>query len=591
MLVFFLKGSKRWFALSILAAFLLTSMEMLIPQIISFTVDHVLGSEEMDVSPFVASLIEKLGGIERLADSLWILALAIGIVGLFSALGKYINMYANAKASESMMLHMRKSIFSHLQKLPYSWHSKNQTGDIIQRSTSDVDTIRNFVSEQLTSVFRIVVLISFSLFCMFSMHTMLAIISACFIPIVLGYSTIFRSKIAHYFEECDENEGVLSTIAQENLTGVRVVRAFGREAYEKERFEKQNQHYTNAWIKFCRILNIFWMSGDLISAIQVMTIIVSGAILGANGQLTEGTFIAFVSYNSMLVWPVRQLGRVLSEMSKAGVSIDRIRAIMNAEPEANDATATPSLSGDIVFSHVSYAYEKVPVLEDVSFTVKGGSVLGILGSTGAGKSTLMYLLDRLLELEQGSITIGGVDIRDIDRVYLRKNIGIVLQEPYLFSRTIGENITITQDHTTPEDLARVTETACLDDTIEGMTEGYDTMVGERGVTGSGGQKQRTAIARMLLQNAPIMIFDDSLSAVDAVTDAKIRELLSRHFGSATVVLISHRITTLMQADHILVMDQGKIAEEGCHKDLLAQGGIYSQIFALQSADAQSRKED
>ena len=591
MLVFFLKGSKRWFALSILAAFLLTSMEMLIPQIISFTVDHVLGSEEMDVSPFVASLIEKLGGVERLADSLWILALAIGIVGLFSALGKYINMYANAKASESMMLHMRKSIFSHLQKLPYSWHSKNQTGDIIQRSTSDVDTIRNFVSEQLTSVFRIVVLIGFSLFCMFSMHTTLAIISACFIPIVLGYSTIFRSKIAHYFEECDENEGVLSTIAQENLTGVRVVRAFGREAYEKERFEKQNQHYTNAWIKFCRILNIFWMSGDLISAIQVMTIIVSGAILGANGQLTEGTFIAFVSYNSMLVWPVRQLGRVLSEMSKAGVSIDRIRAIMNAEPEANDATATPSLSGDIVFSHVSYAYEKVPVLEDVSFTVKGGSVLGILGSTGAGKSTLMYLLDRLLELEQGSITIGGVDIRDIDRVYLRKNIGIVLQEPYLFSRTIGENITITQDHTTPEDLARVTETACLDDTIEGMTEGYDTMVGERGVTLSGGQKQRPAIARMLLQNAPIMIFDDSLSAVDAVTDAKIRELLSRHFGSATVVLISHRITTLMQADHILVMDQGKIAEEGCHKDLLAQGGIYSQIFALQSADAQSRKED
>ena len=384
--------------------------------------------------------------------------------------------------------------------------------------------------------------------------------------------------------KCDENEGVLSTIAQENLTGVRVVRAFGREEYEKERFEKQNELYTNAWIKLCRYLSLFWGSGDLISGAQVMLIVILGAVFCVRGEMTAGEYIAFISYNAMLTWPVRTLGRMISEMSKAGVSIDRIRYIMNSPPERDKPGAgAPDMRGDIEFDNVTFSYGGAPVLDRVSFTVPGGTTFGILGGTGSGKSTLMHLLDRLYELppENGRITVGGADIADMKGGWLRSNIGMVLQEPFLFSRTIAENIGITRRDMGLADIRRAASIACLDEAITEFTDGYDTIVGERGVTLSGGQKQRAAIARMLARQTPIMVFDDSLSAVDAETDAKIRRELQKHLGASTVILISHRVTTLMQAGRILVLDKGRIAELGSHEELMKKGGIYHRIYDMQ----------
>ena len=586
MLLFFLKGSKRYFIISILAAFLFTGMEMLTPQIIRFTIDSVIDSDTPKLPAFILRFVQSVGGISYLKAHLWLLAIAVVLVSVFAVLGKYLNGYYNTKGAEHMMLTMRTSLFSHIQKLPYHWHMKHPTGDTIQRCTSDVDMVRRFVSEQLTSVFRIVVLIGFSLFCMFQIHTTLAIVALVAIPVIILYSTLFRMKIGGMFTECDENEGILSAITQENLTGVRVVRAFGREEFERARFEKQNQIYTEKWVSLCRILSAFWATGDLLSGLQVLLMLSLGAVFAVRGDITAGQFIAAITYNGMLIWPVRHLGRVISEMSKAGVSIDRIRAIMNAEAEANPPSPLkPDMTGDIVFSDVTYAYDNTPPLfEHLSLTIPGGRVFGILGSTGSGKSTLMHLLGRLCELSEGCgrITIGGVDIKTIDRAWLRQHIGIVLQEPYLFSRTIGENIGITLDTYDEAAVREVADVACLDQTVMGFAKGYETMVGERGVTLSGGQKQRTAIARMLLTSAPIMIFDDSLSAVDAETDAAIREQLKTRFGSATVILISHRITTLMQADTIMVLDQGKVAEMGTHEQLAQSGGLYSQIYHLQT---------
>ena len=374
---------------------------------------------------------------------------------------------------------------------------------------------------------------------------------------------------------------------QENLTGVRVVRAFGREKYEIDRFDKKNNKFADMWIRLSYVMGMYWGFGDLFTGLQIMTILVLGTIEAVNGSISVGTFMAFVSYNATLVWPIRSLGRVLSEMSKAGVSIDRINYILEEEEEQDDpAGLTPDLHGDIVFDHVNFAYEGLmPILKDIHFTIKAGSTFAILGGTGSGKSTLMHLLDRLYELpkEGGTISIGGTDIRTIRLSYLRENIGMVLQEPFLFSRTIRENISAARPGADMEEIRHASRIASVDDAIMGFSGGYDTIVGERGVTLSGGQKQRVAIARMLMQRAPIMIFDDSLSAVDAETDAKIRNALDQNLGGSTVILISHRITTLMKADCILVLSNGQIAQMGTHQELVSQPGIYRDIYNIQTA--------
>ena len=306
--------------------------------------------------------------------------------------------------------------------------------------------------------------------------------------------------------------------------------------------------------------------------------------------MSAGDFIAFNSYTTMLMWPIRNIGRVIANLAKAGISIERLMYIMNSKEERDVEDAKDvDLHQDIAFNHVSFQYENgsAEILDDINFTIKAGTTVGILGGTGSGKSTLMYLLDRLYELpkENGSITIGGVDVRDIKLSCLRTNIGMVLQEPYLFSRTLEENIAIALPEMDRDEVKRAAKIASLDHAIEHFKEGYDTYVGERGVTLSGGQKQRTAIAQMLISKPPVMVFDDSLSAVDAETDAKIRHALKENVGDSTVILIAQRITTLMNADLIVVMDHGKIVEMGKHEELIHNGGIYQQIYELQSRSA------
>ena len=580
----FLKGAKRYFLVTVIAAAVTALADMLQPQIIRAAVDCALGGKEADFPPFVMNAVNSIGGFAYLGRNLWIMALAILVVAVFQVASQYIFRVYNTKASETLVKSMRDQLFSHIQRLPFSCHMGNRTGDIIQRCTSDIETTKNFLSEQLTSVFRIVILLLLSITFMLSMHPGLTLIALIPMPLVLAYSMHFHKKIHDGFMACDENEGKLSAMAQENLTGVRVVRAFGQEKAEMDKFTKQNDYYTSLWINMAKVMSKFWSTSDIFSGIQVMLVVVFGAWFCIQGNLTEGEYIAFISYNSMLVWPIRQLGRMISEMSKAGVSIDRVAYIMNSPVETDDPGASDApMEGDICFEHVSFAYENAPeLLHDISFTMKAGTTLGILGGTGSGKSTLMLLLDKLYPLEEGRITIGGTDIRKIRTEHLRKNIGMVLQEPFLFSRTIAENIAIASPEMDMEAIRSAAAAAALDETITSFAQGYDTMVGERGVTLSGGQKQRAAIARMLMHETPIMIFDDSLSAVDTQTDAKIRQAISRKFGKASVILISHRITTISAADKIIVLDRGRIVEEGTHEELKSGGGIYQKIYETQS---------
>ena len=568
LVLYFLRGALHYFILCVFFSMCVSFLDMTAPKIIGYMVDSIIGDKTSDLPAALNLLVDRwFGGTAYLHTHLGIVALAVAVIAVLAAVCRYFTNLFDSMGSEKLVQRMRNRLFDHIIHLPFAWYNENHTGDIIQRCTSDVDTVRRFVSEQLTQLLRIIILIVFALSFMAGINRQLTLAAFVFIPVIVLYSLFFHNRIGSAFERADVEEGKLSAIAQE--------------------------------------LSAFWVSGDLITGLQILVVMVYGAVLCVDGKLSAGEFIAFFTYNSMLTWPVRGLGRVISEMSKAGISIDRIRYIMNSPTEryafyredgdiAEESRAEDTqISGDICFDHVSFHYQNPQnpdapeVLRDVSFTVKKGTTIGILGGTGSGKSTLMYLLDRLYELPEGCgrITIGGRNIADIDLETLRGSIGMVLQEPYLFSRTLGENIAIAENGAQETDIRAAARAASLDETVEHFTERYETAVGERGVTLSGGQKQRTAIAQMLIRKPPIMIFDDSLSAVDAETDAKIRHALAGYTGGSTVILIAHRITTLMQADQIIVLDKGSVAEQGTSEELLEKNGIYRKIYDLQRSGA------
>lgn len=572
-------GAVFFMTLAILCSYLT-------PQIVRFVVDCVVGGLPVTQGGLVSWLVEQAGGIEYLRSHLLLTGVAALIVAGFGGLCSFFRSRWIAMSSEGIIRRFRDALYSHIQRMPYEWHVKIQTGDIIQRCTSDIDVVRNFIANQLVEMVRTILLVFFAYYILFPMNFTMAMASFVFLPVMLAYSFVFLFKISNRFLVADEAEGQLLSVAQENLTGVRVVRAFGRERYEVDRFQKQNEHFSQLWVKLGNLLSMYWGSSDMLTACQMLAICGLGVYQSIAGNLTVGEFIVFLSYNSMTIWPVRGLGRILSEASKTGVSMARLCEVLNTPAEADaPCAAEQTVDGDIVYENVSFCYENQPVLKNVSFTIDKGKTLGILGGTGSGKTTVAHLLCRLYDIEDGNgkITIGGRDIKSFKRGWLRKNIGVVLQEPFLFSRTIGENIASLSPGYGIEDIRRAAEISCVDESITQFASGYDTIVGERGVTLSGGQKQRVAIARAILNNPPVMIFDDSLSAVDTETDAKIRAALSGRTSDTTTIIISHRITSISKADKIIVLDKGRVAEQGTHAELVALGGIYARVYDLQSS--------
>ena len=581
----FLLGAKRYFALGATLACCSTLLDMVRPKIVEYTVDGILGEKSFSLPALLQNWLDKIGGLTFLKANLWAPALAVVVCTGIAALLRYFYQLNTSKGGERFVKTMRDRLFEHIQRLDTQWHTQHQTGDIIQRCTTDVDMVKSFLADQLVSLVSMIITISLALYFMFSTSMKLGLVVLIAVPILISFSYWFHRKVSVSFRACDEEEGELSTIAQENLTGVRVVRAFGREASEQARFASQNEIVTGKWIHLGKFLCAYWSIADFVTGAMMLSVLAWGSALCISGELTVGGLLAVISYLTMLIRPVRMLGRVLSEMSKTSVSMQRLREIMNSVPEQDAAEADrPDMTGDIVFDHVTFGYPDQPeLLHDVSFTVPAGTTLGILGGTGSGKSTLAHLLTRLYPLspDQGTITVGGRDIQSMQGQWVRQNVGFVLQEPFLFSRSIAENIAITQPEVDMDLVRRASAAACLERTVDDFPSGFETFVGERGVTLSGGQKQRCAIARTLTQNTPILIFDDSLSAVDAQTDAAIRENLKSYMGRATVILISHRITTLMAADQILVLEDGRISQLGTHEELSSEDGLYRTICEIQ----------
>lgn len=579
---------QNWthFLWALIATIMMVIIGFLTPLLLSEIVDSILGSEPFTMPDFLMNPINALGGRDFLRQNLWIPALALILMNAVNGVFTFIKGRSSAIASENIARKLRNDLYRHLQHLPFAYHVKAQAGELIQRCTSDVDTIRRFLAVQVMEVVNTVLMVVIAMSILLPRSVPITLYSLILVPPLFCFATWFFKMVHKSFEVADEADGVLNAVLQENLSGVRVVRAFGQQEREVEKFDRVNNDLRKKNLRLNELLAIYWGGGDAISMTQTLLTLVVCIIYACNGWITVGTLIVFTSTLGMLLFPIRQLGRTLSDAGKAMVSMKRVQAILHEEAEPDEPNALkPDLHGDIVFDHVSFAYpdDNVPVLRDVSFTIPAGKTAAVLGGTGSGKSTMMYLLQRLYTPTSGKITIGGVDIQQIDRKYLRAHVGLILQEPFLYSKSIRENVGITAPEQEAERIEHAADIASASGFIAKADKGWETVVGERGVTLSGGQKQRIAIARTLLKDNNILIFDDSLSAVDTETDAQIRAALRHEQKDVTTLIISHRVTTLSQADLILVLENGQITQQGTHAELCSQPGLYQRINSIQNA--------
>lgn len=579
-----MRGFRGKYAASIAALFVFTAINYLTPLVGSATIDFALTGKPAD-GALTHHVVRLMGGAAFVGSHLWFPAVLMIFLTVVAGGFSYIKARCAAKASDGIARRLKDRLYDHLQYLPASYHDRAETGDLIQRCTSDVETLRLALATQVVDISNAVLLLLTALPIMAWLDGRMTLISLVLVGPIILFGFFYIRKVKHLFLGVDEAEGQVTRVVQENLTGLRVVRAFARSEFEIAKFAKPNQLYRDRSLRLLRLMSWYWSTSDLVVLAQQGLTLFAGVKFISEGSLTVGTLFAFIMFLNMLLWPVRQMGRTLTDLGKSLVALGRMGEIL-AQPEESVADGTPTAPSegrievrDLKFGHSA----DTPALNGISFTVEPGETLAILGPSGSGKSTIMHLLLRLYDYSSGSIRFDGRELGELDRQWVRSQFSVVMQEPFLFSKTVGENIRLGRGGAAEEEIRQAAGLADIHDTINGFPSGYSTLVGERGVTLSGGQRQRVALARALLQDTPVLLLDDALSAVDASTESTILNALRSRHGRRTTLVIAHRLSTLAHADKVIVLEGGRIIQQGTHEELAGQEGLYRRLWKIQNA--------
>ena len=595
LLLLLIKEKKLWYLASVLTLGLASFLMFMVPYIVQALIDRVITEPPVEEPGIAQSMISLLGGREYLANHLWIVLILVVLVTAISGLFMFIKDFLAARASELTLKVLRDRVYQHLHHLPNAFHSKADSGDLLQRCTSDMDLLKEFLNVQVMNMGQTFMLLLIVIPIMLTQSVQMTVVALCIVPLVLFGGYIYFRYISDFFKKVEEAEGEMITVVQENLTGIRVVRAFARQDYESQKFEHKNSRYRT--LMYQMICRDAWYFGclDFLCMFQTGTVLIVGGWMAGQGHITLGVYFAFILYTGIVIWPTQRLGKDLSESAKAMVALGRIQDILD-QPVENQTEETVDLAqrltGQIEFRDVSFSYEQDnPVLKNLSFQIDSGETIAIVGPTGAGKSTMIKLLLRLYDHQEGRILVDGIDISRVERKQLRQQIGTLLQEPFLFSRSLKENIKFGRPTSSDEEMVGSTQAAQVHQTIKTFDDGYDTVIGERGVNLSGGQCQRVALSRTLLKDPPIMLLDDTLSAVDSITEKKIIDALHHKKGEQTLLIITHRISVCQHADRIFVMNHGALVQQGSHQELMTCSGFYRQLWQIQTGQEQNFLDD
>ena len=577
-----------WICLIISAIFL-----FLIPQIFSIGIDIIKNKQTQDI--FFYKIIRSYIDREFLLSNMYILAGLIVGFTIISGFFAFLHGKLSSKAAEKVSRNLRNNLYNHMQKLPIEFHDQSETGDLVQRCTSDIETIRMFLQSQLPNIARVLVMVTFAMMFMLPINLKMGLISLSCIPVILTFSLYFFSKVGKTFKNSDEAEGAMTAVIQENLTNIQVVKAFARKDYEIDKFSHYNKDYRNKWYRLIQILSIYWSVSDVFCLGQIAAVMYFGVGEVKAGNITPGELFSFSLYINLFIWPMRNLGRTLSDMGKTFVSIDRVEYILHENEEKNPPQSIEhkNSKGKMEFRNVSFKHrgKSDDTISNISFTVEPGETIAIVGPSGTGKSTIINLMLKLYQDYEGEILMDDIHYKKLTNHDVRKQFGTVLQEPFLFSRTISENIKFGRISASHEEVEKAVAQSSLEKSIEKFEQGYETMVGERGITLSGGQRQRVAIARALMMETPFLILDDALSAVDMQTEQNIIKAIKKRAHKQTTIVIAHRISSLKHADKILVIENGRITQIGNHHQLANQPGLYQRLWQVQfELEEELRKE-
>jgi len=605
-----MRGQRLRYAAAVAALLLATVFNYLVPLVGAATIDYAVAGRTVaaDSGRPLRVLLALLCGPEFLRAHLWLVPVAMVVLTALGGVFAYLKGRHAAIASDDIARRLKNDLYDHLNHLPAPYHDRADTGDLVQRCTSDVETLRLFLAVQVMELANAALLVALALPLMLALSPRMTAVSFALIGPLVLYGYVYFGQVKHVFKGVDEAESALTAVIQENLTGIRVVRAFARQDFEREKFAGPNATYRDRNLRLLRLMSWYWSLSDLAALSQLGFTLLVGAHWITTGDLTVGVLFAFLAYLGTMLWPVRQMGRILTEVGKTAVALKRLREILEQRRETDIAGDTmddgkgkiddgsepqalrrANLAGaitvrDLHFAHASSSGDAGRgALNGLSFDVAAGETLAILGPSGSGKSTLIHLLLRLYDYSAGSIRLDGIELSRLPRQWVRRQIGTVMQEPFLFSKTLRDNIRLGRGDALEPEVAEAARAACIHDTIVGFAEGYDTLIGERGITLSGGQRQRVAIARAILRNPAILILDDALSAVDSETEALIIDALKARRGRATTLVIAHRLSSVAHADRVIVLDHGRIIQTGTPAELARVEGLYRRLWQIQTS--------